>query len=193
MAETDAQLSDPAEWLDKHGNYLFRYALYRLGDPSIAEELVQETFIAGLKGREGFSGRSTERTWLVGILKHKVIDHLRKLYRERSLIQSIEAEGSTDGEFNRIGHWVEGPSKWDVNPAEVANQKEFWDVLQVCLSALPEETARAYMMREVDGMETEEICKVLNITANNLWVRLHRARMALRRCLEKNWFADKMN
>ena len=183
--------TDPSQWLDDHGDYLFRYALFRINDPSVAEELVQDTFIAALKGRETFSGRSSERTWLVGILKHKVIDHLRSVYRERGLMEGLEQESATDPEFGRIGNWVEGPRKWEINPEEVINQKQFWETLKKCLEDLPEDNARAYVMREVDGFSSEEICKVLNISANNLWVRLHRARTKLRRCLEKNWFGQK--
>ncbi|MDP8224288.1 MAG: sigma-70 family RNA polymerase sigma factor [Candidatus Lernaella stagnicola] len=188
MTESPVPMTDPSGWLDQYGNYLYRYAMYRLGNPDTAEELVQETFIAALKSRENFSGKSSERTWLVGILKHKIIDHLRKIYRERALVEELGTDVTLEGEFRSDGHWADGPQKWDTDPMEVINQKQFWETLQSCLEGLPKETAQAYVLREVDGLSSEEICKVMNITPNNLWVRLHRARMGLRRCLEKNWF-----
>ncbi|NLH47485.1 MAG: sigma-70 family RNA polymerase sigma factor [Myxococcales bacterium] len=179
---------NPESWVQAHGDYLFRYALFRLGDPAAAEDLVQETFLAALRSRLDFTGKSSERTWLIGILKHKLIDHLRKVYREKAVIDHASEETEPEGEFTALGLWTAKSGNWTVQPEQVREQKEFWQVLQNCLAKLPAATAQAFAMREIDGFSSEEICKVLNISANNLWVRLHRARSSIRRCLERHWY-----
>jgi RNA polymerase sigma-70 factor, ECF subfamily len=193
---------DPSIWVDLHGDYLYRYANFRLRDQTQAEDVVQETFVAALQAYAGFAGRGSERTWLVGILKHKIVDFFRKQSRE-GVIDKREGEEfeheelfMQEGEW--VGHWVAavqpqnahlGPSEWHANPEELVEQDEFWDVFKNCLSPLPERIASAFTLREVDGLDSEEICELLNIKVNNLWVMLHRARTHLRRCLELNWFS----
>ena len=187
MAETNAE-----RWVDEHGDMLYRFALARIRDASAAEDLVQETFLAALKARERFSGGSSERSWLVGILKHKIADSLRKKYKDQIFVRDEDGEESARNGFEANGHWdVRGgraPKSWGDAMAAI-ERAEFRDVLAGCLEALPEKTAQVFAMREMDDCGTEEICKVLNITATNLWVVLHRARTQLRRCLETNWFA----
>ena len=193
------RLSDPATWVDQYGDYLFRNAMLRLRNKDLAEELVQETFLAALHARSRFSGRSSERTWLVGILKHKAIDAIRKLGREQPVedIDQLPCEEERPfleaGEWR--GHWRTGeglslaPSDWGANPSRALEQKEFWKVLNGCLSELPSRLARAFTLREVDGLDSKDVCKVLDITSTNLWVMLHRCRMQLRRCIETRWIA----
>jgi RNA polymerase sigma-70 factor, ECF subfamily len=183
-------LSDPAEWVDRHGNYLFRYAMLRIGDRHTAEDFVQETFLAALGARESFSGRSSEATWLVGILKHKIADHFRRKAREPLLADAPSSEAGDDP-FTETGEWRNGPPAWAPEPERLARDREFADRLARCLSELPPRHASAFSLREVDGMETGEICKVLEISETNLWVILHRARMRMRRCLEVHWFGRK--
>ncbi len=183
---------DPISWVDAYGDFLYRYALSRIADPSVAEDLVQETFLAALKSRDNFQGRSSTRTWLIAILKHKIVDHLRKRAREQAsdkveALSDAAAQSAIDGEFKADGHWRHRPSKWLVNPMKVYEQKEFMDVLYSCLADLPQRQADTFMMREIDGYSTEEICKALNISATNSWVLLYRARMMLRRCIENKW------
>jgi RNA polymerase sigma-70 factor (ECF subfamily) len=186
------QVDDPATWVDLYGDFLYRFALSRVKDPSVAEDLVQETFLAALKSRANFQGRSTARTWLIAILKHKIVDHIRKRVREQasdkieSLSDAFENTPMEDN-FKDGGGWRHGPSRWVVNPVKIYEQKEFMDVLYRCLSDLPKRQAEAFMMREIDGLSTEEICKALNISATNSWVTLYRARMWLRQCIENNW------
>ena len=179
---------DPSDWVDRYGDYLFRYALLRLRDRPAAEDLVQETFLAALKNRETFSGGSSEATWLVGILKHKIADHFRRQAREGSLPDGDPPDRSGEVPFNAAGHWQSGPVEWGANPADLFRQKEFLDQLAECLSDLSPNHANAFTLREIEGLPTGEICKVLNVTETNLWVILHRARMLLRRCLETRWF-----
>ena len=170
--------------------YLLRYATLQLRNPEAAEDAVQEALVAALAGEANFAGRSNLRTWLTGILKHKIVDTIRRQSRERpasELAPGGDAE-EFDGLFDRRGHWQDAPLAWQ-QPEGSLRQKQFFAALEVCLRALPERTARVFMMREHLGLETPEICKALGITATHCWVMLHRARMALRLCLETNWFA----
>lgn len=192
----DALTADPGRWLDDHGDYLFKYAVFRLRDDTAAEDAVQETFLAGLKAYEKFEGRGSERTWLVGILKHKIIDHFRKAEREAPIGEGGD-EGPEHADFFEradewVGHWNadHAPSEWHATPAELIERSDFWRVFSDCLSPLPQRTASAFTMREVDGLKSEEICEILSISVNNLWVMLHRARLHLRNCLEINWFKN---
>jgi RNA polymerase sigma-70 factor (ECF subfamily) len=186
--------TDPTAWLDDHGDALFRYAMVRVRNPVVAEDLVQETLLAALVSAEHFAARSSERTWLVGILKHKLIDHFRRSSRETTASDLERDSTGTDDHFRDSGEWVDhwrpshAPSDWEVTPATAFEQTEFWRVFDTCLDPLPERTARAFTLREIDGLETAEICEILDVTTSNLWVMLHRARLRLRRCIEVNWF-----
>lgn len=180
-------LSDPKEWVDLHGNYLFRYALLRVGDPRVAEDLVQETFLAALQSRDRFAGQSSERTWLVGILKHKIMDHFRQSSREAAMDSPDQTAEVTEDAFDHRGNWKSyetGPKEWSDDPSRILEHKEFWDALTRCLAELPPRLARAFALRDIDDLNSREICKVLNISTTNPWVMLHRARSHLRRCLE---------
>jgi len=188
------RLSDPERWVEEHGDYLFKFALVRLRDATRAEDLVQETFLAALKGAQNFAGRSAEKSWLAGILKHKIMDHFRKASRETSF---TDMEFYKDEESDRFipegafkGGWVHdlGPLEWSPDPGASLDSDAFWKTFHDCSSKLPKNVSAVFTMREVDGVESKEICRLLNISENNLWVMLHRARMALRRCLETNWF-----
>lgn len=194
---TDASpLSDPATWVDQHGDYLYRCAMLRLRDASLAQDIVQETLLAALQARASFAGQSTERTWLVGILKHKVIDHLRRASRLQSL-DALEpflaADEDEQYRFDDTGHWrpETAPTGWGGDPRALAENKEFWDVLRRCMERLPARTAQVYAMREIDGVDSDEVCKVLEVTPSNLWVLLHRARQRLRECFETQWLGSR--
>jgi RNA polymerase sigma-70 factor, ECF subfamily len=170
--------------------YLLRYAALQLRDAAAAEDAVQETLLAALTGETNFAGRSNLRTWLTGILKHKIVDTIRRQNRERPA-PDADAEGEGvdfDILYDGRGHWEDAPAAWE-QPEGALGQKQFLAALEACLRALPERTARVFMMREHLGLETSEICKELGITATHCWVMLHRARMSLRICLEKSWFA----
>lgn len=183
--------TDPATWVSRYGDALYRYALMRLRNPALAEDLVQETFLAALKARKDFAGKSTERTWLTGILKHKIIDHFRKSRREL-LVENIDEEAdSQEAWFDEKGHWNTEIGVWN-RPGEALEKEAFWEVFTTCISDLPDHLADLYILREVNGLQSEEVCKVLDIsTTNNMWVMLSRARMKLRRCLEARWFNAK--
>lgn len=181
-----ATIATPLE-LDRHRPYLLRFALLQLRDRSAAEDAVQETLLAAIQGASQFAGQSSVRTWLVGILKHKIVDSVRKASREQS-VESFEDRGEDlDAFFSDDGHFAEAPQQW-ANPERSLEQGRFFEALERCLHALPVKTARAFMMRELMGLETEEICKELRISTSNCWVMLYRARMSLRACLEQTWF-----
>jgi RNA polymerase sigma-70 factor (ECF subfamily) len=181
---------DPVE-LQKHRPQLVRFAMLQLRNPTAAEDVVQETLLAALQAGASFAGQSSVKTWLVGILKHKIIDAIRKQSREQPLESGddeTDIEDLQDAIYREDGHFRESPADWG-NPEAALNQRKFFEVLERCMEGLPKKTARVFMMREVMGLETDEICKELAITASNCWVLLHRARMALRECLEGRWFA----
>ena len=184
-----ANIENPELWVDSYGDFLYRFALSRVKDPSIAEDLVQETFLAALRARESFKGQSAGRTWLTAILKHKIVDHIRKKIREPSTDKIESLTDMSDSDFDERGEWNIRPGKWSVNPGNLYEQKEFLDVLYRCLAELPERLAEAFIKREMDGLSTAEVCKALGITATNSWVMLYRARMSLRRCLENKWLS----
>lgn len=188
-AEDLPPVAAPEDWVDAYGDLLYRFALSRVGSPQVAEDLVQETFVAALHGRESFHGRSTVRTWLMAILKHKIVDHFRKDGRETLTGDAGLVADVAEELFDDRGHWSATPPRWRTDPSHAHEQKEFLDVLYRCLSEIPSRQADAFMMREVDGRTTEEICKELGISSSNCWVMLYRARMGLRKCLENNWLS----
>ena len=187
QSEATPQTLDPETWVDQYGDYLYRYAISRIHDSAVAEDLVQETFLAALNAKEGFEGRSTEKTWLTGILKYKIIDHIRKISRERPTDNIESSADAMHEHFDEKGGWKVGPAKWSVNPRELLEQKEFWKVFYRCLSKLSGRLAQVFAFRELEGLSSEEIRKILNISATNSYVMLYRARMRMRDCLEVNW------
>ena len=169
--------------------YLLRYARLQLRDTHAAEDVVQETLLAALAGEAGFAGRSNLRTWLTGILKHKIVDAIRRASRESRLAVDPGAElAEVDALFDARGHWREAPAPW-TDPDASLEQKEFFRVLQQCLERLPAKSAQAFLMREHLGLDTADICKELSVTPTHCWVLLYRARMALRQCLDAHWFS----
>ena len=184
--------SEPAaileSWVDEHADYLFRYALPRLRDRHVAEEVLQETFLAALKSVGKFRGDSTPRTWLVGLMRRKIADHYRKRYREGEGKTIDSTDPTIVARFDEKGSWLAGPKQCGLDPAVLQEQTDFWNVLQGCVQTLPDRLAEAFTLRVVDDRKPDEVCKVLSITPTNLWVALHRARARLRACLEANWF-----
>ncbi len=191
QSQSNRSIARPEVWVDQYGDYLFSYALPRVQNPSVAEDLVQETFLAALKARASYEGRSSARTWLTGILKHKIVDYFRKNWRERPEEAPELNIASADSDFDIKGNWRIKPAHWKADPLKLYQQKVFFEVLNRCLSDLPSRSAHVFVLREMDGLDTKEICKVLKISSTNCWVILHRVRHALRKCLEMNWFEKK--
>jgi len=170
-------------------SYLLRFASLQLRNPAAAEDAVQEALLAALAGEASFAGRANLRTWLTGILKHKIVDTIRKAARETSLEDEGAGEEVIDARLRDDDHWREPPSAWD-HPEQALEQAQFLSALEECLRRLPARTGQAFMMREHMGLDTTEICKELGITSTHCWVLLYRARMVLRECLELNWFGN---
>jgi RNA polymerase sigma-70 factor (ECF subfamily) len=168
----------------QHARTLYLYALTRIGKENLAEDIVQETLLAALQSWQSFDGNSSERTWLIGILRHKILDFFRRQHKH----QSIDEHSWQKQYFDKAGHWKDKLVNWKANPQTLLESAEFRKVLLDCIRELSKIMARAFVMREIEGMKSEEICKHLDISQTNLWVRLHRARLQLRRCLEVNWF-----
>lgn len=174
---------DPQRWLEEHGDILYRFALGRLRDPQTAEDLVQDTFLAAFKSADSFSGRSQERTWLISILKHKIIDHFRK-HKRMFLSEDLELREQDPGAFlDRKGEWTVGQAAWITDPEEAIRRKEIWSHLQDCLEHLSERQKQVYVLRELQEHSAEDICEQLDLSPSNLWVTLHRARLQLKDCL----------
>ena len=181
---------EPAQ-IEAYRDYLMRYALLQLRDANAAEDAVQETLLAALQSAS-FAGRSSLKTWLTGILRHKIIDHVRRQSREQPLERPDDEPQQEDTDiaetlFADDGHWRDFPSDWNA-PDRSFESSEFWRVFEICLQVMPARMARVFVMREVLELTTEEICKELDVTATNCWVMLHRARLSLRECLETKWF-----
>jgi len=180
--------SDPDTWVDHHGDSLFRFAVLRVKDPETASDLVQETFLAALRVRDTYSGGSSVRSWLTAILKHKIADRLRKTGREQRFREATAKNDGTEAMFDRRGHWRAPLRNWRGDPLLEYERCEFWEVLGRCLSRLPAHLADAFLERELEGVSREVISQNLGITPENLSVRLFRARLLLRSCLEDHWF-----
>ncbi|MEN8702569.1 MAG: sigma-70 family RNA polymerase sigma factor [Polaribacter sp.] len=178
---------NPNKWIDDYADYLFNYAVVRVNNSDLAKDLVQDTFFAGLKSAKNFQGKASERTWLVSILKRKVIDHYRKINSKKGQAE-VRMNFYNDGENE--GNWLEErvPQDWNNASEKAIENEELKSQIDVCIDNLPEKYAMVFRMKTIQEFETEEICKELEISASNLWVIIHRARTQLRKCMEDNWF-----
>ncbi len=180
---------DQGQALEAHRKYLLRYALFHLREPSLAEDAVQDTLMAALAQSDRFEARSQVRTWLTGILKHKIVDLIRS--RGRGLPADAfalgEDEETSDGSFDAKGRWVDPPADWGM-PDAALESRQFWRVYEECCKRMSKRDALVFSMREVMGLSSEEICKKIEISTTNLHVILFRARLSLRTCMSKNWF-----
>jgi RNA polymerase sigma-70 factor (ECF subfamily) len=181
--------------IETHRGYLLRYAGARLRDTAQAEEVVQEALLAALAGSDSFSGKASLRTWLTAILKFKIIDLQRSLIADRAHFVSATGDDDSadpdwlDRQFDETGHWHTQFAEWS-DPDKAFEQKEFFARFEQCMDKLPGSARRVFFQREVMGLDTDEICKDECITSSNCWVMLHRARVSLRECLERNWFVS---
>ena len=177
---------DPNKWIDLYSDYLFNYTISRVNDREIAKDLVQDTFFAGLNSMKNFKGEASERTWLISILKRKIIDYYRKINSNKG---KAEVRMSYNRDENE-GEWLEErvADAYEKNAEENILNSELEDAIYDCLSKLPEKQATVFKMKTILGYETDVICNELNITPSNLWVIIHRARVAMAECMEKNWF-----
>lgn len=178
---------DPNNWIKLYSDYLFNYTISRVNNREIAQDLVSETFLAGLKAMKNFKGEASERTWLISILKRKIIDYYRKINSKKG---QAEVRMSYNNHTDAEGDWLEErvADPFDKTAEDRLENSELGDAIYDCLSKLPEKQAQVFKMKTILGYETETICNELNITASNLWVIIHRARTALADCMEEKWF-----
>ena len=177
----------PDNWVDAYADYLFNYAVARVNNEEVAKDLVQETFLAGIRSAENFKGAATERTWLVAILKRKVIDHYRKKNSAKGRAEvRMQVSGKEGEEGDWLAQMVADPH--DIGADGVLENEELGRALETCIGALPEKQGQVFRMKTIDDLSTEEICNTLGINPSNLWVMVHRARQSLMACLNKKWF-----
>jgi RNA polymerase sigma-70 factor (TIGR02943 family) len=188
----------PSKWLQLYGDFLFSMAMLKTGNKELAEDLVQETFLSAVKAKETFKGNSSEKTWLTAILKNKIIDHYRK---KDVLKQADDYLATTEQSFHNsffsseegsFGHWTKDalPADWKKGADEVINSKEFYAILQECIDKMPPRLVPVFLARFIDEEDAEKICKEFDLTPSNYWVIVHRAKVLMRSCLEKNWFTN---
>ena len=177
----------PDNWVDQYADYLFNYAVSRVSDAEIAKDLVQETFFAGLNSAKNFKGDAAERTWLVSILKRKVIDHYRKINSKKGKAEvRINYSSESDAEGDWLEQQVADPFSKDGD--NILENEELGLAIQDCITKLPQKQALVFKLKTIQGMSTEDVCNELDINPSNLWVMIHRARTALMGCLNENWF-----
>jgi RNA polymerase sigma-70 factor (ECF subfamily) len=178
---------NPTKWIDLYSDYLFNFTISRVSDGVIAQDLVQDTFLAALKSMKNFKGEASERTWLISILKRKIIDHYRKINSKKG---KAEVRITYNDDSESEGDWLEErvADPYDKTAEDNMQNEELGAAILNCLSKLPKKQAEVFKMKTIQGFETEVICNELNITASNLWVIIHRARTAMATCLKENWF-----
>ena len=188
MTTVKTHTLDPDNWVDQHSDYLYNYAITRIDSDELAKDIVQETFLSGLKAMKNFRGQAAERTWLISILKRKIIDHYRKINSTKGKAE-VRMNFYEDGE--KKGSWIEErvPRTWDNEAERDIENVELKSAIDGCINKLPDKYRIVFLLKNVQQYETEEICNELGITPSNLWVIIHRARHQLRKCLESNWFA----
>jgi len=187
-SQGDDPALDPTTWLDEHGDYLFNFAMGQVRSEHVAEEIVQETLVAAIGARSSFRGDSTVRTWLTGILRNKVTDHIRRRSRDRRMFEDDEMRHQVSRFFNQNGYWRIAISRRHHAPDSPGERSEFWRIFRECAKKISPNLADAFALRELNGLETAEICDILGVSPTNLRTMLYRARLLLRKCLEKNWF-----
>ena len=176
---------DPNKWVDLYSDYLFNFTIVRVSDAEIAKDLISETFLAGLKSKDNFKGEASERTWLISILKRKIIDHYRKINSKKGKAEVRISYNDEESEGDWLEERVSDP--YDKTAEDTMENEELGLAILNCLGTLNEKQATIFKMKTIDNFDTEAICNEYNITASNLWVIIHRARKAMADCLEKNW------
>lgn len=175
---TPAPVTEPADWVDQYGDYLNNFALGQLRDQGAAEDLVQETFLAALRARDRFQGYSSERTWLVSILRHKICDHFRRKCRE--CVTPNFSSGEEGERFDESILWLHETAAECLSPSRHLDLKDFRHSLEIALHSLPPRIAQAFTMYEMEECPSAEVCQHLDISEANLWTMVHRARKQLR-------------
>ena len=184
MTTTSKELQ-PDNWVSNYADALYAYCVSRINDVQSAEDIVQNTFLSAWKARASYNGTASEKNWLYAILKNKIIDHFRK---QSTSVVTIPS-GEEDIYFDNAAHWTgdAAPKEWGTITEQPLETKEFYTFLDKCKQKLKVIQQSVFVMKYMEDMDSDEICKVLDITPSNYWVLIHRAKLHLRKCLEKNW------
>jgi RNA polymerase sigma-70 factor (ECF subfamily) len=188
MKTASTQLQ-PHHWVRNYADYLYAYAITRINDEDKAKDLVQDTFLAALEKVHVFEGKSSERTWLTAILKNKIVD----VYRKKSVVifKGVEEAEREQQDFFDLdnGHWnrTHAPQPFGIENADKFAEKEFSEILRRCMQKLPPMWLAVFTMKHIDDEPTEKICESMRVSSANFWVIIHRAKLNLRACLQKNW------
>lgn len=175
------------QWVERYGDGMFRFALLRVNDEVYAEDIVQNTFLAALKAKDSFAGLSSEKTWLFGILKNKIMDHYRQKKKNQKYGLSLEDyHDPCESDFDGRGHWQSLSFHWGLDPEKAVADKELLQIFSGCMDTLSPKLRELYVLREIEGHDSETLCSELDITPSNLWVMLHRARNGLKKCIESH-------
>ena len=187
MTAEPSEAVDPSQWVDEYGDYLYRYAFSRLRDANAAEEVVQETFLAGVRYLEQFSGKGSIQGWLTGILKRKIVDFVRARNRHNRTSSWEDGPNLAEQLFDATGGWKSYAFSWSPTPEQKIEMGELWGIVQDCLSRLPKGQADVFMLSVMEELDSDEVCRQLDISPSNFWVRMHRARLGLASCVGTKW------
>ena len=182
--------ASPEEWVDLYGDILFRFAYGRTLNPELAEDLVQETFLSALRSKSSFKGSSSLKTWLISILKNKTIDHFRRVAFEQPAAGFPGDADPIIDLFDKQGKWITEPPRWEGDPQKLVENDQFWQAVQNCIAGIPDRLAHIFTLRELNEMTTPEITELMDITQQNCWTLLHRARLTMKECLSAKWFTQ---
>lgn len=186
--EKEYSKANPQKWLDNYGSLLYQYTLPRVNDNATAEDLVQETFLSALKGLDGYKGQASEKNWLFAILKNKIINYYKKKANDQSISLMPDLQILDDNWFNDDGRWLESKIPKDLDAFDnLIERKEVQRIINWCIEHLKNVQKNVFILKYLEDLDSEEICKVLNISLSNYWVLIHRARLQMRDCVEKNW------
>lgn len=189
MPPINTKTLQPDRWLDAHGDYLYRYALSKTGQPEVAQDIVQETLLAAWRGRGEYKGQAHERSWLLGICRNKTADYFRQTKQNDIPLQSDTDEAMTgDAFFAQDGSWKNPSAVWINDPLHDAEASAFWDSLQHCMSRLSEQQREAFTLSTLSGLSTSEASGLLGTTTNHFYVLIHRSKLSLAKCLSAIWF-----
>lgn len=181
---------NPEKWVNEHGDYLYNYAISRLFSKDLAEDILQETFLFAYQDREKFSGKSSERTWLIAILKRKIADYYRKKTSKKE--QSIEFNSPFIQDDFMHGSWIDRrtPQNWNTDEDDLSKNENFINILKKCVSFLPDRWKAVFTLKHLEETPNDEITEMLQVSESNIWTILHRSRLHLRECIEKHWFKN---
>lgn len=181
--------TNPEQWAAAYADYLYAFALKRLQDPEMCKDLVQDTFVSAIRNLPNYKGSSSEKTWLTSILRNKIMDIYRKRSWETPLPEHLLKENNTQAFFEDNGHWKTKHSHrmWEIEEPSLLENEELKSILEQCMDKLPPLWAAVVSMKYLDDEKSDHICKELNLSPSNYWVIIHRAKLSLRACLEKNW------